>query len=578
MNLENQTKESPLEKARRLKAEKELKDQTRTEDEAKKQAEFQAKTEKLNALNSEKQDLEGQLNDINSKLEASRSEAHETRDTMKEGELDKDEEFKDEYSSTISEVAGNLNELRNEKNLIKSKLEKINSDIENFDINESINEGEEILQNQVETLNQENEEAVKQVEVYPGAETTDVNKAQEIINETNNEVKNIEDMSRAEIEALIMEEGKENPLSPDKQFANLVKENYFQKGIEREKDVASKFLNTLNQRPPERNHIRTENFDQYGTTKIYEVNGKEYNEYSPEIQALEIKKLEWKTSLDNEMSNMNRFQWNEASNLINQNSEQAKNYFNSMNEVISERMNNHQKLEILKNIPGKITGDIDKIDFRNFVEVLPVLSKEAVNSFEEAKQEMISSSGDKIQDDWNKSRLLGRFVESLAIFDKLNTPIGGGTKESNIFSAVAEQRGLNEIDLEASEALPGGPEELKNMRNFAKNNILKIASEKPENLIKVFNMDFVELDNDSRGNYNDKYVNSYNKSAANLANIIDSGIFSKKEIKTVLQKIVETIKKDPDKIIDKRTAIGSITALEGTGSLNKNEIQEILNV
>lgn len=191
MNLENQTKESPLEKAKRLKAEKESKDQVKMEAEAKKQADAQAKTEKMNILNSQKQELENQLNEIDVKIETSRSEARETRDTMKEGGLDKDEEFKDEYQATVSEVAGNLNELRNERNLIKSKLEKINSDIENFDINEAINEGKEAMQKTVENVNGENEEAVAQVESYPGADAQDVEKAKEVVDETSKEINQV---------------------------------------------------------------------------------------------------------------------------------------------------------------------------------------------------------------------------------------------------------------------------------------------------------------------------------------------------------------------------------------------------
>jgi hypothetical protein len=102
MNMENQLNESPLEKAKRLKAEKESKDQTKAEDEARKQAEAQVRTEKLGVLNDSKQDLENQLNEINSKFEASRNEAHETRDTMKEAGLNQDEDFKGEYESTVS--------------------------------------------------------------------------------------------------------------------------------------------------------------------------------------------------------------------------------------------------------------------------------------------------------------------------------------------------------------------------------------------------------------------------------------------------------------------------------------------
>jgi len=55
MNFENQVKGSPLEKAKRLKEEKEKKDSAKVE------AEAQAKTEKLNNLNSQKQDLENNM-------------------------------------------------------------------------------------------------------------------------------------------------------------------------------------------------------------------------------------------------------------------------------------------------------------------------------------------------------------------------------------------------------------------------------------------------------------------------------------------------------------------------------------
>ena len=91
MDFENQFKESPLEKAKRLKEEKEKKDSAKVE------AEAQAKTEKLNNLNSQKQDLENKLSDVDTRIEASKGEAHETRDVMKDGGLDQDEEFKGEY-------------------------------------------------------------------------------------------------------------------------------------------------------------------------------------------------------------------------------------------------------------------------------------------------------------------------------------------------------------------------------------------------------------------------------------------------------------------------------------------------
>lgn len=123
MNLEAPTKESPLEKAKRLKAEKESKDKEKSESQA----------EKLENLISQKRSLEIKLDDIDSKIESFRSEAHETRDTMKEAGLNTDEEFKDEYNATISEVAVSLNELRNERNQVLVEMEKINSDIEKFE-------------------------------------------------------------------------------------------------------------------------------------------------------------------------------------------------------------------------------------------------------------------------------------------------------------------------------------------------------------------------------------------------------------------------------------------------------------
>ncbi|MEI6529359.1 MAG: hypothetical protein WCN88_03115 [Candidatus Falkowbacteria bacterium] len=205
MDLENQVKESPLEKAKRLKAEKESKDQTKVEDEAKKQAETQANAEKLGALNNSKQDLENQLNEINSKIEASRSEAHETRDTMKEGGLDKDEEFKSEYDSTISEVAGNLNELRNEKNKIKAELEQVNSNIENFDVNEVISEGKEATHEAVKNVEKENEEAIIQVETYPGVGVENIEVAKEVVSETNKEVNQVIENSGKNISEVVGE-------------------------------------------------------------------------------------------------------------------------------------------------------------------------------------------------------------------------------------------------------------------------------------------------------------------------------------------------------------------------------------
>lgn len=202
MDFENQVKESPLERAKRLKAEKEGKDAALAESETKKQAEAQAKTERLNSLGSSKQDLENKLNDVDTRIENSRNEAHETRDTMKEGGLDKDEEFKGEYDSTISEVTGNLNELRNERNNIKAELEKINYDIENIGVNEAITEGQNEIQESVGTVKEENEQAISQVENYPGVETGDIEKANEIVVETNKEISDVKKETDKEVSGI----------------------------------------------------------------------------------------------------------------------------------------------------------------------------------------------------------------------------------------------------------------------------------------------------------------------------------------------------------------------------------------
>ncbi len=206
MNLENQTKESPLEKAKRLKAEKESRDQARAEDENRKKA------EKLELLNASKKDLESQLEDINSQIEISRNEAHETRDTMKEGDLDKDEDFKEDYRSTISEVAGNLNELRNEKNRVKAELEKIELEIENFEVNEAISEGKEAIQGELESINQKNEEALTQIESHSGADAEDFEEAKEVINETNKKVSEIKNETEGELGEIVDAQLKEDKL------------------------------------------------------------------------------------------------------------------------------------------------------------------------------------------------------------------------------------------------------------------------------------------------------------------------------------------------------------------------------
>lgn len=74
-----------------------------------------------------KEDLKKKLEEIDSEIQMSKYEAHKTREIMKGSGLDKEENFKDNYDSTISEVAGKLNDLRNERNKIKAELEEIDS-------------------------------------------------------------------------------------------------------------------------------------------------------------------------------------------------------------------------------------------------------------------------------------------------------------------------------------------------------------------------------------------------------------------------------------------------------------------
>lgn len=102
-------------------------------------------------------------------------------------------------------------------------------------------------------------------------------------------------MSRAELEALMIEEAKEKPIEPSLKFATLVEDNAFKNGVENEQKIASDFYSLLNEKPPEKKLVREQHFDQTGNTKIYEVEGREYDEYSPEIKNLDINKLEWKT-------------------------------------------------------------------------------------------------------------------------------------------------------------------------------------------------------------------------------------------------------------------------------------------
>ena len=109
-------------------------------------AEEETETKNLESLNNLKRDLENKLDEINSEIEISKYESKKTRSVMQEGGWDKNDDFKEHYDSTISEVAGNLNELRNKKNKIKDDLEKINSEIESINNKTVSNHSEEINQ------------------------------------------------------------------------------------------------------------------------------------------------------------------------------------------------------------------------------------------------------------------------------------------------------------------------------------------------------------------------------------------------------------------------------------------------
>lgn len=236
MDLENQTKESPLDKAKRLRAEKETKDQSKVE------AESQAKAEKLEILNTQKTGLEDKLVEINSKIEASRGEAHETRDVMKEGGLDTDESFADEYKSTITEVAGNLNELRNERNKIKAEIESINSNIENFEVNEAVAEGKKSTETAVENVKQENEEAVSSVENYSGAENTDIQAAQEVVAQTNQEVNQVVENSEKGVAEIVGEKPEAVELVEFKAFKTFAENLNEEMGAQTTNEKLTKFL------------------------------------------------------------------------------------------------------------------------------------------------------------------------------------------------------------------------------------------------------------------------------------------------------------------------------------------------
>jgi|GEM_PF-2806799 len=316
MSLENETKqtESPLEKAKRLKAEKEARDGANAEAEAEKQATAQAKTEKLGTLNSHKQDLENQLNEIDIKIEASKGEAHETRDTMQEAGLDKDSEFKDEYDLTISEVAGNLNGLRNERNEIKTKLEQINLEIENFGINEAVSEGKKETQEAVSSADQENEEAISQVKNYPGAEAGDIKTAEEVAAETSGKINQTVENSEKTVNELVnnnekIEKGEAQELKEFKDFKDFFEKNT--EGINGSKGLsANEFLkNYLSEKYPKMDKDSQEYNDKWtGIALASKFNN--INE-SPYI------KSKYSKGLDFEEFKNNRKELTEKSNLFN---------------------------------------------------------------------------------------------------------------------------------------------------------------------------------------------------------------------------------------------------------------------
>lgn len=182
MNQEQTTPESPLEKAKRLLAKKESEDNERIETEIQEKLEKEQKLEELNNL---KQELEKQLDEINSKLGDSKNEAHETRDIMRKDGLDQNLDYQEEYASIISEVANNLNNLRQEKNRIRAELEMVNLNIENFDIDENITEAKRGVQVETATVESENNEAFQKVKEFPGSSDQDCKDAQEVIDQTN---------------------------------------------------------------------------------------------------------------------------------------------------------------------------------------------------------------------------------------------------------------------------------------------------------------------------------------------------------------------------------------------------------
>ncbi len=206
MDQEKITQESPLEKAKRLLAEKESKDKEKNEAEAQKEPENQAKEQTLEELNSLKQELERQLNEMNFNVEISRNEAHETRDAMRGGGLDQSLDYKEEYSAIISEVADNLNSLRQEKNRIKAELEVVNFNIENFDINKNIAEAKKDVQAEIATVEQESVEAINQVKDYPGSNVQDLEAAQKITVDSSQRIDQIIENSDQAVDNIVTED------------------------------------------------------------------------------------------------------------------------------------------------------------------------------------------------------------------------------------------------------------------------------------------------------------------------------------------------------------------------------------
>lgn len=66
----------------------------------------------------------------------------------------------------------------------KESKDQLGHESENFGINEAIAEGEAAVKKMLENISQENEEAMAQVESYPGAEAQDIEEAKMVIADT----------------------------------------------------------------------------------------------------------------------------------------------------------------------------------------------------------------------------------------------------------------------------------------------------------------------------------------------------------------------------------------------------------